>query len=84
MSRTPWSAKFFLLCDLICLLGRNIDRTIDRRTGRASLVLPRYLLIPAYRADLAGKDFADVDDPERDMKRIARLEEAQVSLGRLP
>lgn len=39
----------------------------------------RYLLIPAHRADLQCKWYPDVDDPERDEKRIEVLEQCRVS-----
>lgn len=37
----------------------------------------RYLLIPAHRADLQCKWYPDVDDPERDEKRIEVLEQCR-------
>lgn len=40
----------------------------------------RYLLIPAYQADLQSKVYPDVDDPERDLKRIASLEASRALL----
>jgi len=40
----------------------------------------RYLLIPAYRADVEGKVAGEVDDPERDMKRIRVIETSKTML----
>ena len=40
----------------------------------------RYLLIPAYQADLQSKVYPDVDDPERDPKRVAALDAARALL----
>lgn len=37
----------------------------------------RYLLISAHRADLQSKVYPDVDDPERDAKRLEVLDAAR-------